>query len=154
MNSAQNIQPASAGINTTQSGTLHELLEKHFGYHNFRGHQEAVISEVINGSDVMVLMPTGGGKSICYQLPALILKGTAIVVSPLIALMKDQVDALLQNGIEAACLNSGQPAGEQQDIIRRLREGQIKLLYVAPERLFGESQLLLSLSHVSISLLP
>ncbi len=151
MNSSDNIQEAIT-TNSTRATELQAVLEKYFGYHGFRGHQEAVISELINGSDVLVLMPTGGGKSICYQLPALLMPGTAIVVSPLIALMKDQVDALLQNGIDAACLNSGQPTGEQQDVIRRLREGNLKLLYVAPERLFGESQLLSSLSEVSISL--
>jgi len=111
--------------------TLHEV----FGYRQFRGHQAAIIEAVLAGRDALVLMPTGGGKSLCYQLPALIREGAALVVSPLIALMQDQVRALHELGIEAAFLNSSLSSGEQADVIRRLEAGQIQLLYVAPERL-------------------
>jgi ATP-dependent DNA helicase RecQ len=111
--------------------TLHEV----FGYQQFRGHQEAIIEAVLAGRDALVLMPTGGGKSLCYQLPALMREGAALVVSPLIALMQDQVRALDELGIEAAFLNSTLTAEQQADIIQRLRAGKIQLLYVAPERL-------------------
>ena len=92
---------------------------------------------IISGQDALVLMPTGGGKSICYQLPALLLEGVTIVISPLIALMKDQVDALRQNGIAAAFLNSSLTAREQDSILWQLKAGELKLLYIAPERLIG-----------------
>jgi len=111
--------------------TLHEV----FGYRQFRGHQAAIIEAVLAGRDALVLMPTGGGKSLCYQLPALMREGAALVVSPLIALMQDQVRALHELGIEAAFLNSSLSSEEQADVIRRLEAGQIQLLYVAPERL-------------------
>ncbi len=97
-------------------------------------------------------MPTGGGKSICYQLPALALEGVTIVVSPLIALMKDQVDALRQNGISAAYLNSTQSMSEQQTVMQMLQMGQIKLLYLAPERLIGEAHFMQWLATQKVSL--
>lgn len=112
-----------------------ELLKKYFGYDEFRTEQEEIISHVLSGKDALVLMPTGGGKSLCYQLPALAFGGLTIVVSPLIALMKDQVDALRANGIPSAFINSSLPASAIADIQRQLQTGQIKLLYVAPERL-------------------
>jgi len=115
-----------------QAGTI---LKHRFGYDSFRMNQEAAISCVLSGRDCVVLMPTGGGKSLCYQIPALMLSGLTIVVSPLIALMKDQVDALRSNGIEAAFLNSSQASAEQADVIKAIRQGSLKLLYVAPERL-------------------
>jgi len=111
--------------------TLHEV----FGYEQFRGHQAAVIEALLAGRDALVLMPTGGGKSLCYQVPALLREGAGLVVSPLIALMQDQVRALHELGIEAAFLNSSLSSEEQADVIRRLEAGQIQLLYVAPERL-------------------
>ncbi|GAB3930817.1 DNA helicase RecQ [Mucilaginibacter myungsuensis] len=113
-----------------------KALQQYFGYDQFRHQQEAIIRRLLDGGDAMVLMPTGGGKSICYQLPAVLMDGLTIVISPLIALMKDQVDALNVNGIPAAYLNSTQSNGEQTDIVNRLKVGQIKLLYLAPERLF------------------
>src|SRR3954469_14499920 len=113
------------------------ILQKVFGYQDFRHNQKEIINNVLNGKDSVVLMPTGGGKSLCYQVPALCLPGVTIVVSPLIALMKDQVDALLLNGIKAAFLNSTQSSAEQSRIIARLRKNELKLLYVAPERLVG-----------------
>ncbi|WP_214073409.1 DNA helicase RecQ [Mucilaginibacter sp. dw_454] len=114
-----------------------QALQKYFGYSEFRHEQEAIINTVLNGCDVMALMPTGGGKSLCYQLPAVLMNGLTIVISPLIALMKDQVDALNVAGIPAAFLNSSQSAGEQNEVIAQLNRNHIKLLYLAPERLFG-----------------
>jgi ATP-dependent DNA helicase RecQ len=114
-----------------------QALQKYFGYSEFRHEQGAIIEHVLSGGDVMALMPTGGGKSLCYQLPAVLLNGLTIVISPLIALMKDQVDSLNVAGIPAAFLNSSQSAGEQGQIITQLNNNHIKLLYLAPERLFG-----------------
>ncbi|NWG86338.1 MAG: DNA helicase RecQ [Hydrogenophilaceae bacterium] len=123
---------------TTPDTPALELLRRIFGYDQFRGSQQAVIEHVSQGLDALVLMPTGGGKSLCYQLPALLRPGVGVVVSPLIALMQDQVDALRQNGVAAAFLNSSLEAGEANAIERAARAGEIKLLYVAPERLVTE----------------
>src|SRR3954469_18868045 len=101
------------------------ILQKVFGYQDFRHNQKEIINNVLNGKDAVVLMPTGGGKSLCYQVPALCLPGVAIVVSPLIALMKDQVDALVANGIKAAFLNSSQSSGEQAFIFQQLKTSQL-----------------------------
>src|SRR4051812_5277343 len=114
------------------------ILQTVFGYPAFRGEQQAVIEHVAAGGDALVLMPTGGGKSLCYQIPALLREGTAIVVSPLIALMQDQVDALRQLDVEAAFLNSSLDALAQRDVEQRFANGALKLLYVAPERLLTE----------------
>ncbi|RYU89405.1 DNA helicase RecQ [Mucilaginibacter terrigena] len=114
-----------------------QALQKYFGYNQFRLSQEAIINHVLNKQDTLVLMPTGGGKSLCYQLPAVLLDGLTIVISPLIALMKDQVDSLNLTGIPAAFLNSSQSPDEQKDIAIQLKNNEIRLLYVAPERLFG-----------------
>ena len=111
------------------------LLERVFGHRAFRGEQGEIVRHVAAGHDALVLMPTGGGKSLCYQLPALLREGTALVVSPLIALMQDQVDALCQLGVRAACLNSTLDAAQAQAVERQLLEGALDLLYVAPERL-------------------
>jgi ATP-dependent DNA helicase RecQ len=116
-----------------------EVLRKVFGYDSFRGSQAAIVSHVLAGGDALVLMPTGGGKSLCYQLPALLRPGVAIVVSPLIALMQDQVDALLQLGVRAAFLNSSLDSETATAVSRRVRRGEIDLLYVAPERLVTDS---------------
>jgi len=116
------------------SATL-RTLKAVFGYEQFRGQQQAIIDCLLAGQDALVLMPTGGGKSLCYQLPALLREGLSIVVSPLIALMADQIAALDELGIAAAALSSAQSADEQREIAKRLREGTIKLLYLAPERL-------------------
>ncbi|MBA6154285.1 DNA helicase RecQ [Gelidibacter maritimus] len=115
--------------------TTLELLKTHFGYRTFRPNQEQIVNDIIHGNDVLTIMPTGGGKSVCFQLPALALSGTAIVISPLIALMKDQVDALLTNGIPAAYYNSSQEASVQNDTLKKLQDGHLKLIYVAPESL-------------------
>jgi ATP-dependent DNA helicase RecQ len=114
-----------------------EVLSAVFGYTSFRHNQEEIIEQLLHGKDAVVLMPTGGGKSLCYQVPALCLPGVTIVVSPLIALMKDQVDALVLNGVRAAFLNSTQNSNEQSAILQQLRNNEIKLLYIAPERLVG-----------------
>ncbi len=111
-----------------------ELLKTHFGYDAFLQGQEDIIRSVMAGRDTFALMPTGGGKSLCYQLPALALPGLTLVVSPLIALMKDQVDALEANGVPAGFINSTQTSAELSQVVRKIREGRIKLLYVAPER--------------------
>lgn len=115
--------------------SLHTLLKTHFGYDQFRPLQEQIISNILEKRDTFVLMPTGGGKSLCYQLPALHFEGTALVISPLIALMKDQVDTLRANGIAAAYLNSTLSKEETRYIEQEAREGKLKLLYIAPERL-------------------
>ena len=131
-----------------------QALQKYFGYSAFRHDQEAIITELLEGNDVLALMPTGGGKSLCYQLPAVLLNGLTIVISPLIALMKDQVDALNLGGIPAAFYNSSQSPNEQQDIINRLKNNQIRLLYLAPERLFAnESKLISFLQSLPVCLI-
>ncbi len=111
-----------------------QILKQVFGYDSFRLHQEAAITSFLNGRDVFVLMPTGGGKSLCFQIPALISEGLTVVVSPLIALMKDQVDALRLNGIEAAYINSSMHHYEQAEVEQKALDGKLKMLYVAPER--------------------
>jgi ATP-dependent DNA helicase RecQ len=112
-----------------------EILQKVYGYDAFRGQQQPAIERALAGQDSLVLMPTGGGKSVCYQVPAQLSDGTVLVVSPLIALMQDQVSALHALGVEAAFLNSSLSYEEQDDVIARLRAGRLRLLYVAPERL-------------------
>jgi ATP-dependent DNA helicase RecQ len=133
------------------TATARELLEKHFGFREFLDAQEEVIATILNGQDTLVVMPTGGGKSLCYQLPALMLEGVTIVVSPLIALMKDQVDALERRGISAVLINSTLSPAEQQARIARLASGEFKLVYIAPER-FRSRSFLDALGRTSISL--
>ncbi len=118
--------------------TPEQVLKDNFGFKTFRSGQKEVISRVINGKNVLAVMPTGGGKSLCYQIPALVKPGITLVVSPLISLMKDQVDALRQNGIAAAAINSTIPQEEVNPILRQAYEGQVKLIYVTPERLNTE----------------
>ena len=127
------------------------LLREVFGYSAFRGEQAAIIAHVAGGGDALVLMPTGGGKSLCYQLPALMRAGTGVVVSPLIALMEDQVAALAELGVRAAYLNSTQSGAEAAAVEQRLRRGELDLLYVAPERLLTERCLgLLAASRLAL----
>jgi len=123
----------SDGVNNT----IHDTLRRVFGYHAFRSHQEAIIQRVIGGQDAFVLMPTGGGKSLCYQIPALHRQGVAIVVSPLISLMKDQVDALVANGVAAAYYNSSMGSEQSRQVLARMHNHELDLLYIAPERLLS-----------------
>src|SRR5258706_23769 len=115
-----------------------DILRRVFGFASFRGDQATIIDHVMAGGDSLVLMPTGGGKSLCYQIPALCRPGIGIVVSPLIALMQDQVEALRQLGVRAAALNSTLEYGAARAIERQMREGRIDLVYVAPERLLTD----------------
>ena len=138
------------GARRQPAATL-DVLKNVFGFDAFRGEQAAIVSHLVDGGDALVLMPTGGGKSLCYQLPALLRPGTAIVVSPLIALMQDQVDALQQLGVRAACLNSSLAGAEAAEVERALLAGTLDLLYVAPERLLTERFLsLLDRSKVAL----
>ena len=125
----------SAGSLTASRDRALEILQSVFGYGAFRREQAAIIDRVVAGGDALVLMPTGGGKSLCYQIPALLRDGIGIVVSPLIALMKDQVDALRQAGVRAAYLNSTLTPSEAAEVEREMRQGALDLVYVAPERL-------------------
>ena len=127
-----------------------EVLEKYFGYKSFRKGQEQIIAAILEGNDVLGVMPTGGGKSICYQIPALVFEGMTIVISPLISLMKDQVDTLKEMGIDGEYINSTLSESEETEIYNKIKSSQIKILYVAPERL--ESMEFLSvISECSIS---
>ena len=128
-----------------------QVLQSVFGYSDFRNHQAEIVEQLIDGGDALVLMPTGGGKSLCFQIPALIRNGTAIVISPLIALMQDQVDALQQNGIRAACLNSALDGMAVREVEQQLTRGELDLLYIAPERLMmPRMQRLLSQVHIAL----
>lgn len=130
-----------------------DILKNRFGFNTFRNQQEQIIQSVLNRQDTFVLMPTGGGKSLCYQIPALINAGLTVVISPLIALMKDQVDALKLNDIKAAFLNSTLTPAEQHDVIERIRQKDLSIIYVAPERLFSQDmQFLRFLKTVTVSL--
>src|SRR5687767_8640237 len=146
------------GVGTTgtadvTNGTLAGILEHVWGYSSFRPLQREAMDAVLQRRDSLLVLPTGGGKSLCFQAPALALDGLAIVVSPLISLMKDQVDTLVGNGVSAACYNSAMPAEQKSDVARGVREGKYRLLYVAPERLVGDGgdgfQNLLSVRPVS-----
>ena len=129
--------------------SIQQALKTYFGYESFRPLQEEIISHLLQKKDALVLMPTGGGKSICYQVPAIVCEGTAVVVSPLISLMKDQVESLCNNGIAAAALNSNNDETENLRIRRACMEGRLKLLYISPEKLVAEANYFLRDIHVS-----
>ncbi len=141
---------AAPGV-AAASGTALETLHRVFGYDSFRGEQEAIIDHVVSGGDAVVLMPTGGGKSLCYQIPALVRPGTGVVVSPLIALMQDQVDALRALGVRAGFMNSTQDFDERRVVEAELLAGELDVLYLAPERLrLGTTLDLLSRARISV----
>lgn len=127
-----------------------DILKKYYGYSSFRNNQQQIIGDIIAGKDCMVLMPTGGGKSLCYQIPALALPGTAVVVSPLISLMHDQVQALVANDIPAAALHSGNSMNERVSIRRKCQAGDLKLIYVSPETLIAELPFLFNEIKISL----
>ena len=129
-----------------------DVLREVFGYQSFRPGQEEIISQLVSGNDVMTIMPTGGGKSLCYQIPAMVRPGLGIVVSPLIALIKDQVDTLRANGVTAAGLHSGLARDELMEVYSQLWRGDLKLLYVAPERILLPD-FLARLQEIPISLI-
>jgi len=131
--------------------TAHALLEKHFGFREFLEGQQPVIEAVLEGQDALVIMPTGGGKSLCYQLPALALDGITVVVSPLIALMKDQVDGLVKRGIPATLINSTLSQSEAENRIRAMTRGAYRLVYIAPER-FKSERFVQALAPLSVAL--
>src|SRR6202162_4475399 len=122
-------------VNPTSETDLLSALQRYWGYSTFRPLQESMVGSLLGGHDTCVVMPTGGGKSLCYQLPAVMLGRTAVVVSPLIALMQDQAAQLAQMGIPAAVLNSSLPNDKQAEVIRKASEGEFRLLYLSPERL-------------------
>lgn len=129
---------------------IFDVLKKYFGYTSFRPLQEAVIRRILSGKDAVVLMPTGGGKSLCYQIPALVMDGTAVVVSPLISLMKDQVEGLRANGVPAAALNSANDDEENIRVRNACLQGKVKLLYISPERLMLEIPYLIRDMKISL----
>ena len=131
--------------------TKEEVLKKYFGYDSFRAGQETLVNGILSGRDTLGIMPTGAGKSLCYQIPALLMSGITLVVSPLISLMKDQVTALNQAGIHAAYLNSSLTPGQYQTALRNLVQGRYKIVYVAPERLLTDS-FLWAASQIEISM--
>ena len=128
-----------------------DILQQTFGYSTFRGPQEAIIKTIVEGDDALVLMPTGGGKSLCYQIPALVRPGCGVVISPLIALMQDQVNAMRELGVRASFLNSTLDAATAADVEHALIEGELDLLYIAPERL-TQSRTLALLKQCEIAL--
>src|SRR6187200_2797952 len=132
---------------------LQEAISRFWGYSSYRPLQKEAMHAVLAGRDSIVVLPTGGGKSLCFQAPAMVRNGTAVVVSPLISLMKDQVDTLVGNGVPAALFNSSLSAGEKSDVIAGLRSQRYKLLYVSPERLVGEGSdaFLAMLSSIDVS---
>ncbi len=129
-----------------------EALKTHFGYDSFKDGQEEIVNTILEGRDILAIMPTGAGKSICYQLPALLFPGMTVVISPLISLMQDQVNALVDAGISAAFINSSQSEEESSDTIKRLLRGEIKILYISPERL--ENKFFIDITHkINISMI-
>jgi ATP-dependent DNA helicase RecQ len=131
---------------------LQKTLQEYFGLETFRSPQDVIIEGILQGRDTLVIMPTGKGKSLCYQLPSLLLPGVTIVISPLIALMKDQVNGLLARNIPAACINSSMSSQEQYAVMDQLRRGEIKIVYIAPER-FRNQGFLRAMEGINVSLM-
>jgi ATP-dependent DNA helicase RecQ len=152
MMTAAQIEIPAFEIFDQSMNTIHDTLQQVFGLQEFRPFQQEIIERSISGGDAFVLMPTGGGKSLCYQLPALHRAGMGIVISPLISLMKDQVDALLANGVRAAMYNSNLSAEEARTVLARLHNGEIDILYVAPERMM-RPDFIRSLEHIPLALI-
>src|SRR5215210_8187562 len=125
-------------LTAVDASRLSEVLERYWGYASFRPLQREAMEAILTGHDSVVVLPTGGGKSLCFQAPAMVRDGLAVVVSPLISLMKDQVDTLVGNGVSAACFNSSLAPDRKASVLSGLREGRFRLLYVSPERLVGE----------------
>jgi ATP-dependent DNA helicase RecQ len=147
------VRAAGAGPESDDIGARAEqILRDVFGYPAFRGEQKEIVTHLADGGDALVLMPTGGGKSLCFQIPALLREGVGVVVSPLIALMQDQVAALEEAGVRAAALNSSMSWPQVQAVERKVRAGEIDLLYVAPERLLTDRCLELLDSTAKIAL--
>src|SRR4051794_15318838 len=138
-------------METAETASVREVLESRFGFSSFRAGQERVVEALLAGRSALAVFPTGAGKSLCYQLPALMLDGVTVVVSPLIALMKDQIDLLARQGVDAARLDSSLDAAEARDVSDRLRSGELRLLYVAPER-FNNERFLRQLGETKIAL--
>ena len=151
MNQANLKHPTRSMPSPSASPEPHEVLKKYFGYDAFRDGQEAVITHLLAGQSAAAVFPTGGGKSLCYQLPALCFSGLTLVVSPLLALMKDQIDALAARGIKASRLDSTQTLDEYRQVMNDIRSGELRLLYVAPER-FNNERFRASLANVTVSL--
>lgn len=130
----------------------YDILKEYFGHDSFRNGQEEIIDSILSGRDTLGIMPTGAGKSVCYQVPAMLLDGITIVVSPLISLMKDQVSALISAGFNAACINSSLSMEEYSAVFRNAYNGVYKIIYAAPERLDSEDFLRLA-AHIKISMI-
>ncbi|MDN2499244.1 DNA helicase RecQ, partial [Nocardia nova] len=139
VNSPETLETADASSRTVETGAAQQILQRVFGYDSFRGLQREIVDQVVSGGDALVLMPTGGGKSLCYQIPALVRPGAGVVISPLIALMQDQVDALTALGVRAGFLNSTQYPDERRTVEAQFVAGELDVLYLAPERLKLES---------------
>ena len=149
---AAQLQLVEFTINNQSIKSIHDTLQRVFGLQEFRPFQQDIIERMVNGDDAFVLMPTGGGKSLCYQLPALHRPGLAIVVSPLISLMKDQVDSLVANGVRAAMYNSTLSAADTNSVLSRMNNGELDLLYVAPERMM-RPDFIQGLEHIPVALI-
>ena len=129
---------------------MESILKRYFGYDNFRPYQREIIENIMHGHSSLVLMPTGGGKSLCYQLPALMMEGTAIVISPLISLMRDQVRQLRSNGVQAVALNSSEDDLDMMTLQRECQDGYVKLIFLSPERLMSELPRFLRAIRISL----